>query len=192
MPLDPDLAEMRAGLLSGLRVDLGPDQGRDAFERHQLLAIRFHRAARLNAPREGERAGWRLYFREHFPRGDDKEAKLLWDRWRCALIKDEYPGPGVAISHGQPHAHWKVVEPGGLFINLESMWDNFEESVDSFIEMLDREPARRVGAIEWWTNRQYSVQGVALTLPTATASVSNSMSVASASAAKPTRRPLLS
>jgi hypothetical protein len=177
MTRDSDLPGLREGLLHGLRVDLGPTQGHEAFERHQLLAIRFHRAARLNAPGEGEQRSWMRYFDEHFPRGAE-HAELLWVRWRIALVKDEYPGPGVAISHGQPHAHWQMVEPGGLFINLESMWDDFEASVDSFIETLRRDDARLMAAVEWWRKRQYSVQGVALApssamSPVASASASN-------------------
>lgn len=188
MALDPDLAHLKAGLLRGLRVDLAPDHGQDAFERHQLLAIRFHRVARLNAPDETEKRGWMRYFGEHFPHGDE-HAELLWVRWRIALVKDEYPGPGVAISHDQPHAHWKMVEPGGLFINLESMWDDFEKSVESFIAMLGREPQRRVAALEYWATRQYSVQGVAFAPAVATASLATSMTVASASGANLTQPP---
>jgi hypothetical protein len=88
--MDEQVADLKAALLVGLRVALQPDQGYQAFERHQLLAIRFHRAARTNATGVSERRGWCQYFEEHFPRGDEY-AVLLWERWRNALLKDEYP-----------------------------------------------------------------------------------------------------
>jgi hypothetical protein len=50
------LEALREALLFGLRVELPAENpGYAAFERHQLLAIRFHRASRLNAPGETER-----------------------------------------------------------------------------------------------------------------------------------------
>ena len=66
---------------------------------------------------------WSAFFREHFPRGDE-HAELLWHQWRTPLLKDEHPGPGVALSHGSPDAHWQITFPaqgGGLIVNLESM-----------------------------------------------------------------------
>jgi hypothetical protein len=130
-----------------------------------LLAIRFHRAARLNAPELGERAAWRQYFAEHFPRGDE-HALRLWEYWRNTQVKDEVPGKEVVVSHGQPGAHWQLVvvsdgdtvqtEPR-LFINLESMCDDFEKSVDSFIGLLGRDPVRCASTLENWRKRQWSV-----------------------------------
>jgi len=156
-----EVAELKGALLRGLRVELGsPDPGYEAFERHMLLAIRFHRAARLNAPGETERQGWLAYFREHFP-GGDEHAQRLWEHWRGRLVKDEFPGPGVAVSHGQPAAHRQLVDPGGLlFINLESMWDDFEQSVDSLIDLLEKQDERRAATLEKWRGRQWSVQEV--------------------------------
>lgn len=151
------LENLRETLLRGLRVELGPDQGFEAFERHLLLASRFHHAAKLNAPEQGERAAWRQYFGEHFPRGEE-HALLLWESWRNTLLKEETPGSGVLISHGQPHGHWRVFDPGGLYVNLESMWDDFEESVDSMVALLAADPERRSRSIEWWASRQWSVQ----------------------------------
>ncbi len=110
---DAELEELSQELLYRLRLDLTPQQGFEAFEHQQLLAVRFHRAARINGPGMSEAKGWMRFFKEHFPRGD-QYAELLWVRWRIALLKDAYPGPGVAISHGQAHGHWHVVNPGGL------------------------------------------------------------------------------
>lgn len=79
-------------------------------------------------------------------------------RWRIALLKDAYPGPGVAISYGQADGHWHVVNPGGLFINLESMWDDYEQSIDSMIKTLAADDARREESLEWWRGRRWAVQ----------------------------------
>jgi hypothetical protein len=146
---DAELDELRQELLYRLRLDLTPQQGFEAFECHQLLAVRFHRAARINGPGVSEAKGWMRFFKEHFPRGD-QYAGLLWVRWRIALLKDAYPGPGVAISHGQAHGHWHVVDPGGLLINLESMWDDYEQSIDSMIRTLAADDAPRgvAGVVE--------------------------------------------
>ena len=56
---------------------------------------------------------------------------------------------------------WTMVEPGGLFIDLESMWDDYERTVESFLAMLRNDPERRRAAIEWWSTRHYTVQDVA-------------------------------
>jgi len=158
---EQDLADLKTALLRGLRTELPEvEPGYAAFERHQLLAIRFHRAARLNAPEETERQGWLTYFREHFPRGDE-HARRLWEDWRGRLVKDEFPGEGVAVSHGQPHAHWQIVDPGQrLFLDLESLADDFERSVGSFVGLLGRDATRRARTLEKWQRRQWSVQQV--------------------------------
>ena len=128
---DSQLQELRAALLDGLREHLDPGEGERAFERHQLLAIRFHRVARLNQPWEKkyEGRGWIRFFTEHFPRGDG-HAELLWTDWRVTLLKDDSTGPGVSVTHGQPDAHWQISHPSGrLIIDLESMWDDYEASI---------------------------------------------------------------
>jgi hypothetical protein len=155
---DVELEELREELLHELRRELTPQQGFEALECHQLLTVRFHRVSRINAPAAGERKGWHQFFHEHFPRGKE-HAELLWVRWRNALLKDAYPGPGVAISHGQAHGHWQLTG-AGLFINLESMWDDYEQSIDSMISMLDADDARRAKSLEWWRGRRWTVQVV--------------------------------
>jgi hypothetical protein len=157
---DAELAKLREDLLHELRRDLTPQQGFHALECHQLLTVRFHRASRINAPATGERKGWHQFFSEHFPRGNE-HAELLWVRWRNALVKDAYPGPGIAISHGQAHAHWQV-SGAGLFINLESMWGDYEQSIDSMISMLDADDARRAQSLDWWRAWRWTVQRVHL------------------------------
>lgn len=158
---DQDLAGIRNSLIGGLRVELTPEQGVEAFERHQLLAIRFHRAARLNdRARDRGGQGWCRYFAEHFPRGDT-HAELLWDQWRVPLLKDETPGIGVAIAHGQPETHWRPTA-FGLCIDLESMWDDYEQSVDAFVLSLSEDPDRRRVAIKRWRERQWTVEPIQL------------------------------
>jgi hypothetical protein len=188
VPVD-DLEQLRRALLRGRPTGLRPDDGDEAFERHQLLAIRFHRAARLNGRASlGEGAEWRLYFAEHFPR-EDEYADLLWNEWRVALLKDETPGKGVAITHCQPHAHWKTVQPGKLLvIDLESMWGDFEKSLESFLHLLRVNPDRRRVVIDRWRRRGWTVQNVVYSqiVPDRYASVPASASVAtSATASKP-------
>jgi hypothetical protein len=182
----PQLDALREALVYGLRVEVPAENpGYAAFERHQLLAIRVHRASRLNAPDATERAGWRQYFREHFPRGDAHGLRL-WDDWRGRLVKDEFPGEGVAVSHGQPHVHWRLVDPGQrLFIDLESMWDDFERSVESFMALLASDEDRRRATLEKWQRRQWSVQQVVFSDPNppgvdSTASVASSVASSSA------------
>jgi hypothetical protein len=181
-----EVVELRESLVRGLAVALPEtDPGYAAFERHQLLAIRFHRAARLNAPSEGERAGWRTYFREHFPRGDE-HAVRLWEDWRCQLVKDELPGKRVAVSHGQPHGHWRIDSKGRLYLNLESMREDFEQSVDSFIAHLESCPERREQTLGMFRTHRSSVQQVefseASNVVMTTASAGNFFSVGSSTA----------
>lgn len=157
-----DLAELRAALLRDLGVELQPSQGDQAFERHQLLAIRFNRAARLNRRSADKRDGliWCRYFDEHVPRRIE-HAQLLWDEWRVPLLKDETPGEGVAISHGQPELHWQLTTHG-LFLNLESLWDDYAASVEHFVAMLDADAKRRKIALERWHKLRWAVQTVSV------------------------------
>jgi hypothetical protein len=61
---------------------------------------------------------------------------VLWTDWRTSLLKDGAPGAAVLVTHGQPLAHWQRDASGRLCIDLESMWADFEASVDSFLEFL--------------------------------------------------------
>jgi hypothetical protein len=100
---------------------------------------------------------------------------------RGRLVKDEFPGKRVAVSHGQPRAHWKLVDPGQrLYIDLESMWEDFERSVESLMELLASNDERRAKTLERWRRRQWSVQQVVFTDPKP-AGVSSTASVSSTS-----------
>jgi hypothetical protein len=163
------LDEVQAGLLDRLRASIAPDDGDLAFERHQLLAIRFHQAARLNQPAsEGEGRGWIRYFREHFPRGDE-HAELLWECWRLPLVKDQSTGPGVLLAHGHPDAHWLEAREGGrprgLVVNLENMWDDYEESVRHFIDSCRADHHRAKITLQRWAERAWTVELVAVVNP---------------------------
>jgi hypothetical protein len=76
------------------------------------------------------------------------------------------PGRGVAITHCQPAAHWQMTELG-LCVNLESMWDDFESSVDRFIGSLARNGDRRTRTLEFFDKTRWTVQAVEITVPTA-------------------------
>ena len=127
---DAELESLRGSLLRNLRRELGPQEGLEAFECHILLAVRIHRAAGLDA-RESRSGGqaWRRYVVEYFPPGRNarSDADFLWTEWRTRLVKHESPR---GITHGQSHAHWLPLPEGGFCVNLESMWDDFEYSVD--------------------------------------------------------------
>ena len=64
---DAELEELRQELLYRLRRDLTQQQGFEAFECHQLLAVRFHRAARTNGPGMSEAKGWMRFFKVDLP-----------------------------------------------------------------------------------------------------------------------------
>jgi hypothetical protein len=156
-----ELKAIRQSLLRRLRVPVGPEDGEEAFERHILLAVRFHKAAGLNQTIGGEGRGWCQYFDEHFPKGalwNSGDAQILWEDWRVGLLKWETPKSRIAVTHGQPEAHWYREPRGTLCINLESMWDNFESSVASFLGLLQQDDARRAEAVTRWKARSWIVR----------------------------------
>ena len=158
--LETSIDEIRRSLLGGLRVELGPEDGEAAFERHILLAVRFHRAAGLNQTVEGEGKGWCQYFDEHFPKRSEwkpEDARCLWKDWRVGLVKHETPLKGVMITHGQPRAHWYRVADS-ICIHLDSMWDDFGSSVESFLALLRRDEERRTEAVRRWRERSWTVR----------------------------------
>ena len=126
-----------------------------------LLAVRIHRAVRIIETGNGQQESWVRYFGNYFPTGRNgaEDAKLLRVDWRTSLLKDETPGHGVAITHGQPPAHW--LREGGtqaLCINLESMWDDFEASVEKAFRYLRTDSERQKIAVERWRSRLWTVR----------------------------------
>lgn len=153
---------LRSSLLRNLRRDLGPEDGEEAFDRHILLAVRIHRAAGLNqAKADGEGDGRRRYFVDYFPEGRNsvEDANYLWKEWRTRLLKHESPR---GITHGQPHAHWQRLPEGGFCVNLESMWDDFEHSVEAFVEALKTDERRRAMVMQRWRDRAWTIRDLPL------------------------------
>lgn len=156
-----DVARLRASLINYPRPRVR--SGREAFRQHMLLAARVHRAAGLNQTGSKEGEGFVQYVTEHFPtpRNEDAEAWLLWKKWRTPLLKDETPGKGVAITHGQPHLHWRRDLTGGdLVLDLESLWADFNASVEHFVEHLRGDARRRSVALSRWRRTTWTVQNV--------------------------------
>lgn len=160
MEPESGLVDLRSSLLRNLRRDLGPEDGDEAFDRHILLAVRIHRAASLDrAKADGE--AWRQYFIKYFPAGHNShaDAQYLWREWRTRLLKHESPR---GITHGQPHAHWLRLPEGGICIDLESMWDDFEHSVEAFVRALKADEPQRAAAMQRWRDRAWTIRELPL------------------------------
>jgi hypothetical protein len=156
---DEQLDELRVSLLRGGRPNLGPEEGDEAFDRHILLAARIHQAARLNqAASDNETQAWVRYFDDHFTPTHAVKAKLLWTDWRCRLLKDTTPGGNVVLAHGSARVHWTRDARGRLLIDLESMWDDFEQSVDNFIATLAADQRRRKVVLARFRDRVWTVE----------------------------------
>jgi hypothetical protein len=157
------LDDLREALLRGRPPKLGPSEGHEAFQQHKLLAAAVHRAARLDQrASESETDAWVRYVSEHFPpgRNDAADARLLFGQWRTPLLKDDTPGTGLVITHGQPVLHWQRDGDGRLCIDLETMWADFESSVDHLIEYLRSTPDRRAVALKRWQESAWTVQAI--------------------------------
>jgi hypothetical protein len=140
------LMVIRLRLLRDRPPTLTPDQGREAFQNHKLLAAATHQAARLDQHKlESDSGAWERYFASYFPgpRNGTADARTLWKERRNSLLKDGAPGAGVLITHGQSQLHWHRDCSGRLCINLEDMWADFELSVDHFIAFLRANDERR-------------------------------------------------
>jgi hypothetical protein len=158
--MDDEVKRLKASLLRRLRI--APKNGDEAAERHILLAVRFHHAAILNQTVTGEGKGWVEFFKDHFPKRSSvrlpDDADRLWLNWRLGLVKGEGPLSGVTMTHGQPEAHWHREPDEALCIDLESMWDDFEASVESFAALLRRNDQRRERAVARWRNSEWAVR----------------------------------
>jgi hypothetical protein len=175
--MDDEVKRLRASLLRKLRVRV--KDGEEAAERHILLSVRFHRAAGLNQTEHGETRGWVQFFEEHFPKRSQwrpDDAERLWEHWRLGLVKWESPRSGVMMTHAQPEAHWHRLPDETLCVNLESMWDDFEASADSFVTLLRADDVRRAQAVERWRKRQWVVREIKIPIARVTAAASMSSS----------------
>jgi hypothetical protein len=155
------LDDLQKTLLRGRPPALGPDQGAEAFAQHKLLATTVHRATLLDAlGSESQTRAWVRYFTEHFPRGRNgsSDAELLWKEWRTHLLKQDSPGPMVPITHGKPHLHWQRDSAGRLCIDLETMWDDYAQSVEHLVGYLQVTPERREVALTRLKESTWAVQ----------------------------------
>lgn len=154
------LAQLRASLLRRPRPNLRPDQGDEAFDQHILLAAAVHRAANLfRGGRDGE--AWCKYVTKFFPEGRNapEDADTLWVSWRTSLLKDEHPV--VPIMHGRSDMHWRR-ENGYPVLNLEDAWDDYQHSVERFIEHLRLHRDDRRNALRRWRDRSWTVRQLRL------------------------------
>jgi hypothetical protein len=178
------LRDLREALVWGRPGPLSPQQGDEAFQGHKLLAAAIHQSASLGARgSESETRAWIRYFQEHFPpgRNGDAEAELLWKQWRTAMLKIGAPGPRVLVTHGQAHAHWQRDTNDRLVVDLESMWSDFEWSVDHFITSLRGDIARREVALKRRAKQRWEVEMVSFASMDATSlPVSGATAVGSA------------
>jgi hypothetical protein len=168
--LNPDdeqrLAELRASLLRRKRPTLAPHQGDEAFDQHMLLAAAVHRASRLyQTNSDNETEAWTRYVVDFFPEGRNgaSDARVLFDGWRCSLLKDERPL--VSITHGQPEAHWLRDPAGRPCLNLEDAWDDYEHSVERFIARLLSDAEKRTTVLRRFRQRGWTVKRVVLDEP---------------------------
>jgi hypothetical protein len=187
----PKLPDVHAALKQRLRETLRCEDGVRAFELHQLLAIRFTRLSRLSAPSKvkGDGERWRLLLSEHSPRGEEHE-HLLWTQWRSGLLKNDAPGPDIAVAHLEPEAHRTFVSPGNkLLLNLESLWDEYEGTVVSLVAACATNEILCERVLTRWAEHDWSVGFVSYPAPDAfallPASASFTRSIARASGTPP-------
>ncbi len=152
------LEELRHGLTDDMRVTLGAHDGREAERRHRELAVLIHRTARLvYANSHGDQAAWVDYLERWWPNMTAERARTLWTEWRKHLLKDGHPGKYV-ICHGQPNRHWKPQPPGNrVALNLESLWGEYEHSVDNLITDCRRDINLRARVLATYFQRKLRV-----------------------------------
>ena len=75
------------------------------------------------------------------------------------MLKRESP---YAITHGQSGPHWYRLPGGGFCVNLESMWDDFEYSVDRFMGALQTDMRRRKTVLRRWHARSSTIRRLPL------------------------------
>jgi hypothetical protein len=161
---EPTLSTLCEALLGGLRrtKPLDPSQGDLAYEGHQLLALRLHRAVRLDRPpKAGGKKAWAVFLREHFPRGDE-HAELLRTAWRRPLLRNRPAGRGVVLTFGRPEAHWQQDGPGGsLILDLDGLREDVERAVSSLRAACEADPARALRVLHRYRRRPWTLETVA-------------------------------
>jgi hypothetical protein len=156
----PTLTDLREALLKSRPAPIPLDEGWRAFDAHKLLASQVHRASLLAKVGDAnETTHWISYVTEYFPAGHNNaaDAKLLWKEWRTDLLKRDCPGDFVVMTHGKSEMHWRR-EGDRLCIDLESMWDDFADSVDQFITYLAHTPERQRITLQRLQDSSWTVQ----------------------------------
>ena len=99
------------------------------------------------------------YLASHYPAGRNgrDDARLLFGDWRTSLLKEDTPGAGIAITHGQSSIHWQLDTRGRLCLNLEDAWDDYAVSVDSFVERLQTSPRSKI-VLKRWRKQRWVVE----------------------------------
>lgn len=164
--MDDELQTLRELLTSHRPGGVAPHQGAEAFMQHKLMASTIHQATRLDArAAESETGGWVRYFTSYFPepRNTESDARILWTDWRTSLLKDGAPGPAILLTHGQPAIHWQRDSLLRLCIDLESMWADFDASLDTFLNTPESSPDRRAVVLQRAERSQVTVEIVQIT-----------------------------
>ena len=169
-------------------VDRLPPDGLSGLDGHILVAVRFHRLVRLvqRKPDERQGAAWEAFFAEYVPHFAGN-GRRLWEDWRTKLLKDDAPGQSVVISEQTPEPHGHTLASGELFIDLESIADDYTAAVDSVMLACVGDDELRATVIRnWeatrWTVRHYAwagppTPGTALYIPLAVSASASSSSV---------------
>jgi hypothetical protein len=156
---DQALGELRRALLRARPPSLRPDQGDEALQQHKVVITAVQRASRLHqSSSDSETKAWIRYIVDFYPEGRNEEADafILWEGWRCSLLKDDKPT--VPVTHGQSEAHWVRDDAGRPCQNLEDAWSDYEHSVNRFLEHLRIDARRKEVALTRWRETTWEVR----------------------------------
>ena len=73
-------------------------------------------------------------------------------------VKDDSTGPQVVVTHSRPDVHWEIETEGSLVINLEDMWDDYEQAVTDFIDSCRLDEAHGECVLRRWRDRKWTAQ----------------------------------
>ena len=107
--------------------------------------------------KDGDGATWERFFAAYVPRLAS-HGHRLWDCWRTSLLKDGTPGEGVVISQQTPDPHGRLLDDGNLFVNLESLIDDYIAAVDSLLHACESDDALRATVLRNWDATQFEVR----------------------------------
>lgn len=147
-----------AALRDQLIERLPPAADFPGIEKHRLLARSFHRLARLPQRHPDDKQGraWASFFADYVPRLR-AHGPVLWTDWRTPLLKDDAPGPGVIVGHGEPDAHCATFGDR-LFVDLESAITDFIAALDALLARCANDDGLRAIVLRNWRSTQWTVQ----------------------------------